>query len=315
MGKNKFPLRIILLLVFVCGVVLSLLGGPLSHAALFYLKPEQQSTAPWFWHLVGWFADLLPRIADALLIAPVLAAVVDRAAKENLLADFARDVSTHIIGRYVPRELRDHINTYLTVDIVRRDLDIVYELKEQEGDEEAIVLETSMTSDLHNYSEKAIETTQFIAVSKGLNAKRKSSTLTEVTFGDFTYREGDQTTSLHSTGIDNVFRMKYQLAPSQTGESPHATRCILRAREYFGVSDQTAYLAVHPVIGVSVTFIHPRKYAVELDLTFTQDSMAPPVPVYANGRSKWKLEAPILPGQGFFLKWSIAGRTAQFMSK
>jgi len=54
-----------------------------------------------------------------MVVAVVLALVVDQAAKRRLLEEFASDVSTHIIGRRLPREFRKHIEQYQEADLIR----------------------------------------------------------------------------------------------------------------------------------------------------------------------------------------------------
>src|SRR5262249_35341770 len=68
-------------------------------------------------------------IGEALVIAAVIAYLVDEAAKRRLLKEFAEEVSEHIIGRLLPSGLRERMFQYLTVDFVRSNWTIIYELK------------------------------------------------------------------------------------------------------------------------------------------------------------------------------------------
>jgi hypothetical protein len=299
--NTKLKFRLTLLGVFLAGLLFAT-GGPSLAEHL-----DHPSQHPWLAALfpfIKWVcAEILPKVGDALLIAPILAVVVDAAAKQNLLAEFARDVSIHIIGRYLPRELREHIHGYLTVDIVRLDLDLVFTITESAtGD--GIELDTVMTSDLHNYSFRDIETDIFVAVSKSLNPKIGETIITEVTAGDFTYRHGDSTRELESTGSDELYRTTLRLTASHPGTLPHGTRCIVKSKEYFPVNGQSAFIAVYPVIGTTVTVILPDAYKASIDLTFTKDNAQPLTPIEAPRRCRWKIEDPILQGQGFFLRWS-----------
>lgn len=287
-----------LLSVFVAGLVIALAAPKLAMVA-------SPLPSEWdrLWHALRWICEeVLPKVGDALLVAPILALVVDNAAKQNLLSDFARDVSVHIIGRYLPRELREHIHGYLTVDIVRLDLDIVYTITELENGK-GVKLETTMTSDLHNYSNKEIKTDIFVAVSKSLDPQIGNTVLMEVTAGDFTYRHGDTLEGLNNDGSDEVYRTTLKLAPAHPVTLPHGTRCIVKSNEYFTFNDQNAFLAVYPVIGATVTVIQPGNYETILDLTFTTDNMEPLTRDTAPRRCRWKINSPILQGQGFFLRW------------
>src|SRR5258708_155369 len=108
-GKKKF--RRTLGLVFFAGLFLAILSPKFAEV----LKTMAvNSQINWLPRVFEWLClEVLPKVADALLIAPVLALVVDHAAKHNLLSEFARDVSSHIIGRNLPPSLREHIHSYL----------------------------------------------------------------------------------------------------------------------------------------------------------------------------------------------------------
>lgn len=288
----KWKFRFTLIAVFCFGVAFAMVKP----------SPPPHYLPKWLFGIWDWATkEGLSKIGDAMMIAPILALLVDAAAKQSLLSEFAKDVSIHIIGRYLPRELREHINGYLTVDIVRLDLDLVYTITEL-GDGMNIELETVMTSDLHNYSFKEIKTPIFVSVSKSLNPAAGNTLLTEVSAGQFTYRAGDPTDCLKSTEDDQVYSTVLTLPHSQPGTLPHGTRCIVKSKEYFPCNSQNGFIAVYPVIGTSVTVIKPAGYKVILDPTFTNDE--PPAPEEVSGRCRWNIETPILQGQGFFLKWS-----------
>src|SRR5271163_4581462 len=81
----------------------------------------------------GLLTRLLPRLGDALMIAPLVAVAVELAAAQELLKKFAIDVSHHIVGRLLPPELREHILGYLTTHFVRRHWFIQYTIEEWPG--------------------------------------------------------------------------------------------------------------------------------------------------------------------------------------
>ena len=72
--------------------------------------------------------EVMHKIGDALLIAPILALAVDKAAKLELLKEFAKDVSSHIIGRQLPESMREYIRAYLDVEFLRSAWHVTYEI-------------------------------------------------------------------------------------------------------------------------------------------------------------------------------------------
>lgn len=106
--------------------------------SLLFLLGLYLSAWPWnIWGpFYGWarlpliMQNILPKIGDALMIAQIIAITVDQAAKRQLLGEFARDISTHIIGRALPTDLRDYIEKYLEADLVRANWRITYTITE-----------------------------------------------------------------------------------------------------------------------------------------------------------------------------------------
>ena len=68
-----------------------------------------------------------------MIIAIFLIVLVDSAAKRRLLREFAEDVSLHIIGRWLPTELRSYLEEYLASDIVRKSWTIRYNIEQCSG--------------------------------------------------------------------------------------------------------------------------------------------------------------------------------------
>jgi len=66
---------------------------------------------------------------SALIIAFFLAILVDAALKEELLTEFAKDVSGHIIGNLLPLKLRKHLIEYLEMSLVRDSWNVTYTLE------------------------------------------------------------------------------------------------------------------------------------------------------------------------------------------
>jgi hypothetical protein len=112
------------------------IGGPswrlrLSVAVLFAVGLFLSLTA---WDRMAPFRDLpilaeiLEEMGKAFLIAAVLAAFVESAQKLKFLNEFAEHISIHIMGRNLPRELRNHVERYLGAKFVRPQLYVTYHL-------------------------------------------------------------------------------------------------------------------------------------------------------------------------------------------
>jgi hypothetical protein len=99
-----------------------------------------------------WLDHGLSQVGDALIIAAILPALVDKAAKIELLSDFATEVSHHIIGHHLPADLRNHVLRYLTVDFYRPLWEITYRIDPLVEHPGYIKLTTLNTYQLNNAS-------------------------------------------------------------------------------------------------------------------------------------------------------------------
>src|ERR1700741_1252605 len=131
---------------------LLLLGAFLVGIGLASFKVECPPDLLRFGFICRFLSEILPKIGEALIIAPVLALLVDEAAKTKILREFSLDVSSHIIGRMLPFELRDHLTGYLQMFLVRTRWDITYFIEKWEDQPGYIRLRTISEYDMKNYS-------------------------------------------------------------------------------------------------------------------------------------------------------------------
>jgi hypothetical protein len=97
-----------LLYVFLAGVVLS----------------YPSARIPW-----EWIREIVMDLGHALIVASVLAFMVDAWAKDRLLRDAAADISHHLLGWGLPPELQGHIREVVQkTDIIREDTTVSYRL-------------------------------------------------------------------------------------------------------------------------------------------------------------------------------------------
>src|SRR5262245_42479435 len=119
-AKNLFPW--VILATFIIGVIL---------------------VSPWS----GGFElkNALHKLGEALVIAAILAVVVDRYVKDKLVAEVARDVLSYSVGHAIPKEIQQEIRHLLRLPFVRQDFELIFSLKEVPNHPGfvAIVMQTS----------------------------------------------------------------------------------------------------------------------------------------------------------------------------
>lgn len=254
-------------------------------------------------------------IGEALAIAAVIAYLVDEAAKRRLLREFAEDISEHIIGRLLPSGLRERMFEYLSVDFVRTGWTVIYQLKVRQ--QQAVNGKLAPHVELLTWSNFTMEnrspltksyTVAYEVVKKWfeelppprivsvlVNGERVNGCRLKDSSGGFVKLNPDEAPDL-------IVDMPGYRA-SQT--EPHKAEIRLILAENLGETFYTSFDALHPVVGP--TFVaakyDPRQLEVSLSLSFADDSEAEPIAPLPGEKDRWKIEKPILPGQGFVLRW------------
>ena len=251
--------------------------------------------------------DLLRRLGEALFIAGLLALLLDTAIKDKLLTEFAHDVSIHIIGQLLPPDLRDHIRDYLETPFVRPKWTITCEIKPIRESE---IVELTITSsyNLENLAWKKrrytfgvdVERSWFQGVGVGKNR------IESLDFGAGTIR-GDQLATIDGASYKDdehgniTFRKDVQIQPHAAPKSFQTT-----VIQYYRDQSFSPFLARSLVRQTVVSVQYPAKqFKTDLDLTFEADIPKPTLASSA-GMEKWEwtIDEPILPGQGFFVRWN-----------
>jgi hypothetical protein len=287
-GKTKYWL----------GLALALGGG-----FLLVLTPLPHCVAMLF-HLPS-LEDLLRKLGDAFFIAGVLALLVDTALKEELLTEFAHDISIHIIGELLPLGLRDHLRSYLETPIVRPAWTITYVIEPHE-DPQYVQLRVSSSYSVENYSRKELGYLFRVKVERSWYTQYDNS-IESLDYGEGLKQKSDLVGDANHYKDDGrgniVYARDIRIPPRASGAIPKIFNFEL-IQHYWEHSFCILY-AISVVMKTTVIVKSPPgQFKVDLDLTFSENV---PLPSESNvsgqEQKKWEFDEPILPGQGFFVRW------------
>jgi hypothetical protein len=247
----------------------------------------------------------LPQVGEALITAAVLALLVDKAVKRELLERFAREVSHHIIGHRLPTALRDYVLRYLTVEIIRTDWDITYTIEPIGAHPGFIKLTTSVSSLLQNTSPREKKYDCAFSVERSWAPEIGESSivslaLTAPTAGEsFDLRHGK---GLEQRPVDNFIQVSREitLPPMPHGEY----RCLSESVEYFPDCFVAQFVALLPVLRTTFTVYYPKEL-MNVDLQLSCEDGSPRKIELANG-TQWTIEAPLIHGQSISTRWGRA---------
>jgi len=254
--------------------------------------------------------EVLQKLGDALIIAPLIALLVDTLLKEKLLTEFARDVSAHIIGYHLPVELREHIRHYLEIVFIRRRWEIIYNIRKWPGQPGYLELEVFSQYEMENRSDTQ-ETYPFSYEVEESWFPIGTTRMTAVKLGDGRLfdEKGLGNRVSHERG-NIVIRENVEIEP----HDPESIRTYDFRTEsiqcYEEGSSYASFIARYAVMGATVTVYYPKdELRLALDPTFHNVRAAHPEKDAPNIKkedlgkngTRWTIYDPILPGQGFFL--------------
>jgi hypothetical protein len=251
--------------------------------------------------------EIFHKIGEALIIAPVLALLVDEAAKTKLLREFSLDISSHIMGRLLPGQLREYLTGYLQMFLVRTRWEITYDIEKWEGQPGYIRLKTFMEYDMKNYSDHPTDYDFKYSVEESLYPHVGCTQITYVRLGDEATYEGEALAKVVQAENDyQTFSSKRQLQPHSLPSKPTYTFSS-RSEECFRDSGFSPFFAIYPVMNAVLSVWYPHEsLRVSLELTYDNVKTATQrVPISSGDRKgiKWTIKGPMLPGQGFIVRW------------
>lgn len=255
---------------------------------------------------------VLQRIGEALIIAPILAIIVDAAAKRLLLKEFAENVSIHIIGRRLPQALREHIFTYLNKPVVRTKWTITYWIENWPQMPGYVKLTTASEYEIENRGEQMeryeflyeVEDSWFPTVGEA-HLKQVS-----ISIPGQKKREYDEATleirqkdSKELSG-NKIFRIPLDIPPTPSAPSPQSvSRFVAQSVECYRDSfDARFAVPLIPVIETTVVANYEKtEFKVQTYLSTRGDNRAIQR-TELDRATKWHITVPLLPGQCIFTR-------------
>jgi hypothetical protein len=256
------------------------------------------------------FNEVVHKIGDALLIAPILALAVDQAAKRELLKEFAKDVSSHIIGRQLPEAMREYIRAYLDVEFLRSDWQVTYEISPWTNKDGSIAdgyvqLATKSLYTMVNLTTEARVYNFQYEVEDSWFSQVGETRITHVSGrpanqrADFDLPEEQVQLAIERTHVGRLFTRRVTIPARAKWEF------VAESVECFRDSSTCQpFSAFYAVEKTEVVVTYPKStFTVNLTLTFDDVTDATNSPIELTNGTAWRLRKPILPGQGFVVTW------------
>lgn len=286
---SKLKFRIYLLIIFVTGVALAAIdwNGRLGG----WLHPG----------MVKLLSDILPKIGDALMIAPLLASILEVAAATELLDQFIRDISLHIIGYRLPPLLREYIFGYFASSFVRTEWIIEYRISVWPDQPDYLQVKSTMEFKLENRSEgkqmypyhhklrrgvTTIGETQILRVRATLDDKKIFDSI-------------EDNLPIDKSDMDHLtFAHDVEVKPQPHGIYKFTAESV----ECFPIHFYSTFHARVPVLKTVMCIYYPKEIIdVQLNVSFAEDLVLTKT-TYSD-RDEWVIDCPTLPGQGFTTSW------------
>jgi hypothetical protein len=277
---------------------------------LLLMMPPWETWLPTHEHpILAGLQRLLEGTGEAFVVAAILAVVVDEAAKRDLLKEFTESISSHIVGRLLQPELREHIEQYLKADLVRNTWTITYTLSEVPGHPLHKRLLTTFAYEMENRSSTPkdylcaydLEESLLPHIGTASILKVKGTNLVDGN-GDFHFPDSTRPTWEPVTTKDGTIRFR---EPFTIAARPNMTtfKFEVESEEYLPDGSIVPFFAKYPVLNTTLTVhypVHTMKVIVELSLG---DVPNPALLDHGEGE-RWTFDKPMLPGQGFTIRFA-----------
>jgi len=250
-------------------------------------------------------------LGEALIIALLLIVLVDSAAKRKLLREFAEDVSLHIIGRWLPTELRSYLEEYLTSDIVRKSWTIRYNIEQCSGHAKFFKLFTYSDSYIENRGNRdrlypvRFEVEESFYPELGDTKILSCSAAAESCPGKFEIDPNDYDGFRYP--MDNKLPQTVEnnsqvIAGTLKIPAGFTFRLKAESVEWFRDGSSIPFFSTYPVLSTQLIVNYPSDILdVFVDLSYGAiESDAIFEPIETGG--KWIFKKPMLPGQGFSVR-------------
>lgn len=312
-NNEELQYRSVLLGSLLLGIILAMFG----HAC-----PDFVSRTPilptllcseWVGRIPDAPVELIHKIGDAFIIAPLLAFLVDAFVKQKLVREFSLDVSAYMAGRYLPNKLKDHLRDYLEMALVRTKWEITYTIERWATDKKGqpvagfIRLTTDSAIEMQNYSHKTLDYDFSFIVEESLHSDIGDA---EITLVKWPNSPADACANLKKLAPENSYfrfppngeKILVPLKPyeKEVQTPPHKFRA--KSIECFRDSGYSSFYATYPVMAATLTVVYDLS-AFKLSIERTYDDTKLERDDSVAGQTTWQIIGPILPGQGFIARW------------
>lgn len=239
--------------------------------------------------------DLLPKIGDAFLIAGLLALVVDQGIKLKLVEEVVRAASPLLIGRHLPDPVRRSLLGYFSINFVRPQWEIDYEITPIDGYPGFVKVATRVKGVIVNYGD-TIQTLPFVtAVDPPLIAEKYGiPALTKVSLAEE-----------YGLKIFDLTPPQGQLSYKHDIQAKPKVRYItvVESTEYLPESYFQPLFTATTVVNTTLR-VRYNTDRLRVRLELPSDSNPDPKPESNQWGCEWDFQTPLLPGQCILLYWN-----------
>jgi hypothetical protein len=210
---------------------------------------------------------ILAAFADALLVAALLGATVDKYVKAFLIQEASRDVYRYLAGYNLPEEIKERLQTLMGTALIRHNWRIAYTLTPIVTESNEVLIDVVYSFELQNISNDVQKYTQKIQIEKHLNP-----TILELRCDDPESGFRRCAAAGGTLGKDQVEAPGViEATAPEIKVKPSGKNCDLRypfsghyqLRTPGNHSDTFSF--THPSIGVTITATHPVGYKFSIE--------------------------------------------------
>jgi hypothetical protein len=242
---------------------------------LFVVTPPIFSTE--FWH----------SLADAFIVAAILAMTVDQYIKERILHEVTSDISKYLIGYRLPEQVQDRLRSIMQTTWIRRTFEVRVRFSEMAAEEtELDITVSSQVQNITSETQEYIDTVSF--------SKFERFQVVEL-------RCDNQNTTYHLAGkqvkpVEESGQIRHRgnlVKIPPTSDSPEEFRFSVRYKTGHPSSSRKTITFRHATIGAVIEMTDcPDSYVFHLS----------PIPDIT-AHNRWTYNRLFLPGEQISIQW------------
>ena len=251
---------------------------------------------------IAW--ELTERTGDALIIAVVLGFLVDLSAKKETIKETLLEISGHIIGRHLPKEIREEVLEYLSKSFFRPCMHLEYSLDLASWDAHTVVLQTTCYGDIQNLSAKR-SVFELSVEMDDTSLHGKKSQIDRIAIGihggDYFDKQFDERANAELEAKFGTRRFSVSM-PIPT-KPPKPVQTNLQCTEYLPTSYIYPFVCTTAIMGRVELRIFDNKNQFDVEVNLSSDHDEKMRRIDCDNGTIWHIETPLLPGQCIFTKW------------